>query len=705
MSEFNLKPVLNTCQKSAGRGYRIASSQYVSLRNSLREAEEKINETSIAFSSSPAYFSSATDLLSEQLIEIQNNLNELSFSFNDDLDKLHENLKQFSVTLFGRTTAGKSTLMEILTNGDGSSIGTGAQRTTKDVRKYTWNGLVITDVPGIGAFEGKEDEVTAFEAAKTGDLILFLISSDGPQYIEAECFSRIVELGKPVICILNVKTAIPENRSQKMILRDIEKKFDEEGIRNLIAIKNQFYAYAEMFGQDWRNIPMVFTHLKAAFICQQTKDKAFSSKLYDASRIEKLKDTIIQAVRKKGEFYRVKTFVDIISGPMLQTMENLIAQSLTNSIQSATIRSKKEQLEQWEAGYKQYANKLITLKMERIQGDLHAEIASFAELHYDDKNADRAWERVLRSKGIEGQCQTVMTLLDEQCNDKLKEVSRELTSELGYISNLTSNRALRMHTIVDGRKIWNWGAIAIGGALTIGSIVCGMLELATIATPLGIGAAVVAVIGTIGTQFFKSRSKKEYAARRRLEEALKENVKKNCYEIDAQMRRSLAGIVQKIDMLLKEIDRIDNVVSKLADTQRQLAWKLDDHLMALNQQIVNEALLLSGAKGLEYHIKATARIPGNMNCLMLYDGVIFPDEEYQKLRDLIGERVILISESKNTLLTIAHILGEEFDRERIKTDDQGRKVRIKNTGLSQTQLAKLRLAQQFTKVAIQIDEV
>ena len=79
------------------------------------------------------------------------------------------------IALVGKNGAGKSTLMEILTEGDGSSIGKGAQRTTRDIRKYTWNGLEITDVPGIGAFEGEDDEQLAFESAKTADLILFLI--------------------------------------------------------------------------------------------------------------------------------------------------------------------------------------------------------------------------------------------------------------------------------------------------------------------------------------------------------------------------------------------------------------------------------------------------------------------------------------------------------------------------------------------------
>lgn len=62
----------------------------------------------------------------------------LSFAFKEDLQNLRNNLSKFSITLFGRTMAGKSTLMEILTEGDGKSIGTGAQRTIRDVRKYTW---------------------------------------------------------------------------------------------------------------------------------------------------------------------------------------------------------------------------------------------------------------------------------------------------------------------------------------------------------------------------------------------------------------------------------------------------------------------------------------------------------------------------------------------------------------------------------------
>lgn len=52
----------------------------------------------------------------------------------------------FNITVFGRTEAGKSTLMEILTEGDGKSIGFGGQRTTRDVRSYKWNAMKVVDV-------------------------------------------------------------------------------------------------------------------------------------------------------------------------------------------------------------------------------------------------------------------------------------------------------------------------------------------------------------------------------------------------------------------------------------------------------------------------------------------------------------------------------------------------------------------------------
>ncbi len=114
-------------------------------------------------------------------------------------------LNRFTVTLFGRTMAGKSTIREALTCGDGATIGKGAQRTTRDVREYTWNSLRIIDTPGIGAYEGDEDRAQALSVIDETDVVLFLVSSDG---IQEESFKGMQELrqqNKPLLFVLNVK--------------------------------------------------------------------------------------------------------------------------------------------------------------------------------------------------------------------------------------------------------------------------------------------------------------------------------------------------------------------------------------------------------------------------------------------------------------------------------------------------------------------
>jgi predicted GTPase len=88
---------------------------------------------------------------------------------------------RFTVALFGRTMAGKSTIREAITGGDGSTIGKGGQRTTREIHEYAWEGLSIVDTPGFGAYEGAVDRECAFTVVDESDVIVFLLSSDGAQ--------------------------------------------------------------------------------------------------------------------------------------------------------------------------------------------------------------------------------------------------------------------------------------------------------------------------------------------------------------------------------------------------------------------------------------------------------------------------------------------------------------------------------------------
>lgn len=697
MEESDLIQVLDECKKSARVGYRIASSQEKNLSRALSSAQDKVQNTIIDFNTSPCYAPEATELLESQLVDIRDAFNRLSFAFKEDLQNLRQNLSKFSITLFGRTMTGKSTLMEILTEGDGTSIGKGSQRTTRDVRKYTWNGLEITDVPGVGAFEGEDDEQIAFEAAKTADLILFLITDDAPQIAEAECFSRIVNLGKPIICIMNVKAAISVEKSIKLAMRDVSKRFDMD---RLNKIKIQFLAFSDQFGQTWSHIPFVYVHLKSAYLAQCTDDKEKCNTLYDISRVGYLKKRIVEQVRTKGKFYRIKTFIDIISNPILESTENLLEQSQINSVQGRTILAKKRQLADWKNVFYRDAKSQIESLIIKIKSELNSEIASFSEDHFDDKNADKAWNKLLKNKRMEVRCQDLLEELEMNSNDKLKEVSREISNELKFSTSFAGDKSLRMNKIIDEKRLWDWFSLILGGGLSIAAGIAYLVG-ATVAGPLGWAALAVSVIGIGGSFLFKSRDKKEFEARTRLEKNLRENVTKVCDSLQNQMLQNLDTLVSvRINGLLGEMDKINSVIFRLADVQKELAWGLNDHLMVLNSRILEEAIKLIGADGLQYHVLAVARIPGNVSMIKLADGTVFPREQTEGLYHLMSERVNFVYGSDNMKVLISRVIGRGIDRSQINIEGKIGVAHVPLENASPNTKNRVRLAQQFSQLLI-----
>ena len=697
MTEFNLQEALSECHKSAEIGYEIASSQYKQVHEIILNAEKEIEDTLFTFNSSACYLSDATSSLSEQLSETRSAMNKLAFVFQDDLPQMKDNLKKFSITLFGKTMAGKSTLMEILTHGNGDSIGKGSQRTTRDVRSYYWNDLEITDVPGVAAFEGEEDEAIAFEAAKSADLILFLVTDDGIQASEADCFSQILEMGKPVICIMNVKASASSKNSAKKILKDIEKKFD---VNRLNTIRDQFYAYAKKKGQNWEKIPFVYVHLQTAFIAQKTSDPALAEAYHQISRIDHLKEEIISQVRTKGQFYRIKNFIDRISNPMINSMEELIHQSLINSAQERTIFNKIRKLEEWKKDFETASQTRIESCITNIRSELNASIASFAEDHFADKNAEKAWQSLLRKQRVEDRCRELVKQLEEQCNDVLAEISREINSELTYVTSSINQQSFRVGQIVDGRKIWNWAALILSGVLSISSAIA-LLAGAAAAAPLGLAALGVGAVGGIGSLLIASKGKQEYEARIRLERQLKMRVVSLCESLEMQMKKNLELLVQKrIDAVLQELTRIDTVLRKLANTQRKMSWQLDENILELNQKMVKEAIELIGAKGLEFHVISVARIPGAAMTFLINDGTVFPDEQLKQLTKLTGESIHFAVDSPDRFILISRVIDKKVDRNILSIDEENGVAHFKVDALSPQLENRVRMAQQLARIAI-----
>lgn len=131
-------------------------------------------------------------------------------SSSSHLEHQQEVLAHFNIAFFGRTGAGKSTLMSAFGQLDGGYVSPGYSDWTKKVSATEWNGCRLWDTPGIngwGRGESRSDlEAKARDAVALADVVLLCFDSQSQQNSE---FTKIAawvrEFGKPAIAILNVR--------------------------------------------------------------------------------------------------------------------------------------------------------------------------------------------------------------------------------------------------------------------------------------------------------------------------------------------------------------------------------------------------------------------------------------------------------------------------------------------------------------------
>ena len=131
-----LQAALEDCSAAAREAHQAASWRLEQSRQTIAEARALLLKALPAQVASPE-----ADETRQGLEEQIANMEEEHERLRREVERKAQKLDTFNLTLFGRTMSGKSTLMEILTKGDGKSIGNGAQRTTRDVRSYEWQGL------------------------------------------------------------------------------------------------------------------------------------------------------------------------------------------------------------------------------------------------------------------------------------------------------------------------------------------------------------------------------------------------------------------------------------------------------------------------------------------------------------------------------------------------------------------------------------
>lgn len=603
----SLEATLKKSQEYAARGCSLAEKSIATIEASLAEEREKAAETQKRLSRIRR--GEDTNILERQQISQQQSEEMLS-ELKKKIQALKVDEKEFTIVVYGRTMVGKSTLMEVLTHGNGASIGKGGQRTTRDRRDYYWQGMRVIDVPGIAAFDGEEDDKVAEEAANAADMILFLISDDGVQQEEAKHLAYLRKLGKPILGLINVKVGISD-KPRPLDLRRIEKRMAEK--ERIESVCNQFRAFGGEFHQDWGDITFIPAHLKAAYLGQDT-----NAELWHLSNFAAVEQYIIDKVEKDGCFLRIKNFVDTVAYSLRNRLAELVENSGNNIAEGLLYRQKCNDLLAWKGKFVERVQKKYDTFYERLQKQIENGIEDFAEDNYENENAGEDWKEYLQEDlNIDGECEKFLRDIAREWNRKKREVMDDFRQEVRFSGIKVDVGDISMDEVTD------WKTIAQVGT-----------GIVTLLGPVGwIGAGLAQLVVAL---LFDSKSERVEKQKAKLVENLQEAMG----DVIPQIANKVVNILNEkifdegVNGLADALNTRDDLLMALADAEEVQSQTVANQLKEVNLLLWQDACKYLEEE--ELPLYAMARIPGHIDA---YGPEDLSSEEQSSLSMLLDARV------------------------------------------------------------------
>ncbi len=617
----NIQQELDACREYAKRGFDSVQESYEKMISALAKERKKLREADRQQNQLDRLQNDKQ--FAKQLNEMTEAEQEIKRQVKSNINDLKNRQDAFTIVLYGRTMAGKSTLMEILTHGNGASIGKGAQRTTLDVRPYTWNGLKIFDVPGTCSFGGDVDDKLAFEAAKSADMALFLLTDDAPQPSEADRLAELKELGKPILGIVNVKQVLspePTSAKRKIDVKALSKKINDQ--TRLDEIVQQFKDFAKKSGHDFSDIQFVSAHLKAAYLSQPEREN--DATLYRLSNFSAVENFILEKVRKDGRFICYKTFLNSAAIPMQQAIAMFYRHSSESLRAYLAYNEKIEMLDEWREKFFESTQSRYNTFMEGIENKLDTEINYVVNNYYESSEAGDAWQRRVEGLNLNRLCQNFISKIGEDATRKMRELSDELTQDLQYSGASVNIPRISMEEITD----WQGGLMMAAPLLAF--------------TPVGwVGAAVVG----IGSWLFGD-SKEEKIRQQKNE--LRDKLQEPRDEIVGNIRDAVIKILNE-DILHEQIDgfretlyEMREMIARLAYEQNNVADTINEQFRDLNYDLFGEAVKYADS----CHPKEifNARIVGKEFVIFTVSEI--SSIERQTISNLLNENISVFTISK-----------------------------------------------------------
>ena len=601
-SELGLEKVLKNCKKAAKKGYADAQNYMESLNDAINYSCEEIRNCTFDLQKYQINDEDIVRTVQGQLNRVQEEFRKSYYDTDEKIRIKASQSENFNITLFGKTKVGKSTLMEILTHGDGKSIGKGGQRTTLDVRHYYWRNMMVTDVPGIEAYGGEVDDSLAEQAATYADLILFLITSGQPSKQEADWLVKLKKMDKPIICLCNYWQNLSDPHRIKRFISNPEKLLKE---MNLPGLKKQFNEFIQDNLPN-ENVPILVAQLEAKFLSQSKEHAEYSKELERLSCFSELESSIISEIAENGILHRQKCFLSIIDAPLYSQMLQLLDFSKESYYKYLVISEKIKQFDLWCKSFnpikKEELSSAVTLAYNRIR----VGIPGFVERNLEASDLTEKWKVFSGSYHVENDVNKKIEEVANVLTNKVQTLFKELDEDLKFMIDAKSGKSLGSYGFTNWKKGLGWVS-AIG---TASGAILGLLGL--VSNPVGWGIAIGSLVVGFISWLCDSREDKLKRRREKLTDELREDVDKQKNETQKNVfkwfDKKIAGCEKSI---INKLEMISKSMLTLANAERNLGLGYNKNHLEINKQILTNILISLGFGKTDLKkIVKVARVPG-----------------------------------------------------------------------------------------------
>ena len=555
---------LRSCHGTARAEYRVARQALEDVRGVVGELQARV-EREIA-AKRPGRGRATSDA-HKRLVELDDQLDraihDTLASAERALETKRERLGRFTVTLSGRTMAGKSTIREALTCGDGATIGKGAQRTTRDVREYDWNHLRIVDTPGIGAYRGQTDRDIALSMVDRSDLLLFLASSDGIQEDSFRGMQAIRNQNKPIVFVLNVKRDLTRKVFMKRFLRDPSSVMGRKHIQGHIR-RIEALAGGEL---GMRRVTVVPIHAQAAFLATLPEHTDPADALHRASGLDALMRVMEGEVCQRGPVRRVQTILDGTTNTIMDLQEQLYDLSTTLNRSAKYLKDKFGELDTWLDGYIDATNRRFGSEAAAVLYPLRQGVSAFVDENIERSDVGQRWKDRVDACGLEPWMTDQQNQVLDEVRVRLEEFQREMDVEAELTGKMSFHGPSRFDPF-DIKRTLRW--VSAGGAALVGVAAIGAwIGAANFWNPVGWVAGAVSIVALGLSWLFSDRESKLQRHKSAAADQLR-------HEIDDMEFRLAARLRQWF---------YDHITSKLVRGIRRDTRALYDGMFRISRQL------------------------------------------------------------------------------------------------------------------------